>query len=319
VPAGLVEYLSLTPAQRQADYRTRVEKAAHDRPEDVAAQLAYLKLLLSEQKVEGAAAAAKRLAALKPPQTALSDGAHALMEAKQYLLARDFFEKAAAAGPHPADVDLGLALAEFRANGAKAGLELLARVPGADRKGDYYMARAQMLEAQGKTQDVISSIGESLRTEPQRPDLYREAIALLAKPGREAEALRITADGARRMPDNREAQLLRATTLEFARHSEDAERLFAEIQDRWPEWSAVWAAHGMVLASHRNYKEAQQALETAVALGADVPEVHFFLAEAYAASGKKQESAAERAKAPAGGTQADYMGRLFRGEIVISR
>ena len=40
VPAGLVEFLGLSPEQRRADYRSRVEKAVRDHPDDAAAQLA---------------------------------------------------------------------------------------------------------------------------------------------------------------------------------------------------------------------------------------------------------------------------------------
>lgn len=50
VPAGLVEYLSLTPDQRRADYRVRVEKAVRENPGDAAAQQRYRTLQLEEGK-----------------------------------------------------------------------------------------------------------------------------------------------------------------------------------------------------------------------------------------------------------------------------
>ena len=43
VPAGLVEFLGLSPVQRRADYRSRVEKAVGEHPDDPAPQLAWLK------------------------------------------------------------------------------------------------------------------------------------------------------------------------------------------------------------------------------------------------------------------------------------
>ena len=66
VPAGLVEFLGMSPVQRRADYRGRVEKAVRDRPDDAAAQLAWLKLLLEDGNVEQAQALGHRIAELKP-------------------------------------------------------------------------------------------------------------------------------------------------------------------------------------------------------------------------------------------------------------
>ena len=48
VPGGLVDYLSLTPEQRRADYRARVEKLVREHPADSAALVTYLRLLLEE-------------------------------------------------------------------------------------------------------------------------------------------------------------------------------------------------------------------------------------------------------------------------------
>ncbi len=67
VPAGFVEFLSLTPAQRRADYRGRVEKAVREKPDDIAAQLAYLKLLLEDLEFAQAEAVVRELDALKVP------------------------------------------------------------------------------------------------------------------------------------------------------------------------------------------------------------------------------------------------------------
>ena len=83
VPAGLVEYLALTPEQQKADYRARVEKAYRESPEDPTAQLHYLKLLLEEGK--DPSAVARRLAGTK---VALEAG-RALVDARQWALAKE--------------------------------------------------------------------------------------------------------------------------------------------------------------------------------------------------------------------------------------
>jgi len=112
-------------------------------------------------------------------------------------------------------------------------------------------------------------LGRALHAAPERPDLYLGAVALLVKRGQAPEALRIIQEGARTLPENREILLREATTLEFAHSASDAEHLLSEVQTRWPEWSGVWLAHGIILATHRHYEEARQVLEMAVTLGAN--------------------------------------------------
>ena len=42
VPGGLVDYLALSPEQRRADYRMRLQRAVREHPEDAAMQVAYI-------------------------------------------------------------------------------------------------------------------------------------------------------------------------------------------------------------------------------------------------------------------------------------
>jgi tetratricopeptide (TPR) repeat protein len=303
VPAGLVEYLSLTPEQRHADYRARVEKAIRDRPEEPDVQVAYLKLLLEDGNADGNAdrveTATRRLASLKPGAAVLADAGRALLAANHYALARDLLRQAAAAGPGAGDVELDLAIATFHAAGAAAGavagLEVMDGIPKSGRGAGYYLARAQMLDASGKFPAAAAALDQALRADPKQPDLYRQAIALLARGGRAPEALRLMDEAARTLPDDREILLLKATTLEFARQSPQAERLLMDIRNRWPEWSAVWLAHGMILHTHQRYEEARHALETAVELGARSPETYFYLADCELHSGPSRKDAAEAA------------------------
>lgn len=291
VPAGLVDYLSLTPEQRNADYRARAEKAVREHPEDPEAELVYLKLLITNGSAEQVAAAARRIAALKPAADVLADAGHALLAANRYALARDLLQLAAA-GPHAGDVDLNLAVATSHAAGAKAGLDLLDRIAEPGRSGDYYIARAQMLDASGRPAESDSAIEQALRAAPERPDLYRQAVAILVKQGKSSEALRSIEEGSRVLPGDREVLLLKATTLEFAHRSDDSGKLLGEIQNRWPEWSSVWVAKGIILAAHQRYEEAGQALEAAVSLGARNSETYFFLADCTLRAGKKDAAEA---------------------------
>lgn len=201
VPAGLVEYLSLPPEERHAEFRTRVEKAVHDRPDDPAAQLEYLKLAIEDG---GAVApAARRIAAMKPGAILLAQAGRALLAASYYRLARTLLEQAAATG---GDVSPGLALATLHTSG------------GAIDAGA-----------------IEKALGESAK----RSGLYLQETAFLVKLNRAQEALRLIDVAARTLPENREILVMKATTLDFAGQNDDAGHLLIEIRTQWPEWSAA--------------------------------------------------------------------------------
>ncbi len=290
VPAGLVDYLSLTPEQQRADYRTRVEKAVAANPQDAAAEARYLQLLLDDGKAGEAVAVARRIADLKPDASVLAGAGRALLEARQYTAARELLERAAADRPS-ADVRLNLALAAFHAGGADAGLLQLDHVPEAERGGDFYLARAQMMDAAGRSQDAAAALRQALRAAPQRTDLYWQAAALMTKNGQTAEALRLLDRAA---PD-REILLAKATTMELAGRTQEAERLLNQVQNRWPEWPAGWVAQGIVLASRGRFEEARQTLQTAFALGAHSAEAWSALADCSLRSVPKRLDAAQAA------------------------
>jgi tetratricopeptide (TPR) repeat protein len=290
VPLGLVEYLSLAPEQQRADYRARVEKAVAGNPEDAAAEARYLQLLLDDGKAGEAAAVARRIAGLKPDAAVLAGAGRALLEAKQYTAARELLDRAAAESPS-ADVRLNLALAAFHAGGPADGLRQLDRVPEAERGGDFYLARAQMMDAAGRSQDAAAALEQALRAAPKRADLYWQAAALLTKNGRAAEASRLLD---RAGPD-REIVLAKATTMELAGRTQEAGRLLNQVQNRWPEWPAGWVAQGIVLESRGRFEEARQTLETAFALGAHSAEAWYALADCSLRSVPKRIDAAEAA------------------------
>ena len=243
VPAGLVEFLGLTPVQRRADYRGRVEKAVHDHPQDASAQLAWLKLLVEDGKAEEAAGVAHRIAEMKPGAGVLAEGGRALLGARQFLPAKEMLAAAAAASP-PADVGLDLAI-----------------------------ANAQVLDTAGQHDDAIAAMRQALAGAPLRVDVCWQAAGLLVRNRRVPEALQLF-EGA----TDSEMLVMKAVLLELAGQSAAAASLMDELQNRRPEWFAVWVARGVMLAAHNQASESRRALETAVALGARSPEVRDLLA-----------------------------------------
>jgi tetratricopeptide (TPR) repeat protein len=243
VPAGLVEFLGLSPEQRRADYRGRVEKAVRDHGDDAASQLAYLKLLLEDGKVIQARAVAHRIAELNPGAGVLAESGRALLQGKLYAPAKEMLTAAAAATP-PADVAVDLGI-----------------------------ANAQVLDAAGQHEEAIGAIRRALAGAPSRPDVYWQAAGMLLRNQRIPEALHLFEGAA-----DPEMLLMKAVLLELAGQGAEAGALLNEVQERRPEWLAVWVARGFMQASRNKAGEARKSLETAVALGAQSPEVRDLLA-----------------------------------------
>jgi len=267
-----VDYLSLTPAQRRADYRRRVERLVREHPEDAAAQLTWLRLLVEEGESPQAVEVARKIVALKPPASVLADAGRALLEARQYAPAQEVLAKAAGSSPE-AGIELDLAIAAFHADGPAEGMRQLDHVPESARAGDYYLARAEMLDASGDASAVASTLEQAVRASPREAGVYRQVCVFLLRKGRTSDALRASDQAMQSLPGDREAMLLRAVVLERATRTEEAERLLEQVQNRWPEWPASWLADGIILGTHGQRGPAAAALRTAMALGANSEEV----------------------------------------------
>jgi tetratricopeptide (TPR) repeat protein len=147
-----------------------------------------------------------------------------------------------------------------------------------DRKGDYYLLRAQILDSLGKTQDAVDALNLGMRAAPTRSDLYLQAAGFLLKHNLLREALSLLDQASRVLPDDRELPLARVVTLELLRRETDAQKLLAEIQARWPKWDRAYQLKGILLEIQLKSAEARQALDTAISLGANTPEVYYYKA-----------------------------------------
>jgi cellulose synthase operon protein C len=278
VPGGLVDYLSLSPEQRRANYLARVERQVRLHPDDAQANVNYLRLLLEDGAADRAAETARKIAALKPPAAALADAGRALLEARQYGPARELLEQAAKAAPS-AGLQLDLAIAAFHESGPAEGARLLDRIPDSGRGGDYYLARAEILEASGASQEAAKAVDRALSATAVQPRLYMRVCVILLHAGHTEDALRISAAAMEAFAQDREILLLRAVILEKAGRIAEAEPLLQRIENRWPEWPDAWTADGIVLGTQGRRDRAGAALRTAVSLGAPGQEVKAYLDE----------------------------------------
>jgi tetratricopeptide (TPR) repeat protein len=204
-PAGLVDFLGLSPEEQWARYRAGVERTVAKNPDNAEAQVRYLQLLLGDGKVEEAMAVPGKLAALHPSAALTAEAASALVAAEQYPAALHLLES----GGTPA-ATLDFAIATFHISGAPAGLLALDRIPSSARDGDYHLARAEMLLAAG--QDDHGELELALTNGPTRPDLYRQTALLLLSKQRTTDAHRLLKVGINVLPENAELQTFETNT-----------------------------------------------------------------------------------------------------------
>lgn len=216
-----------------------------------------------------------------------------LLEAGAYKNAEDFLGPAASVSAC-CKVQTELAIATSHAQNPQAGLAKLDNIPESQRTGDYYLARAEMLDAAGQFEQAAAALNNGFRAEPKRVDLYRQAVMFLVKNDRVRQAVSVVEAGARMLPEEKEMLLLKATTLELAGKTDEAERLLDNIQRRWPEWPNAWLTKGIILETYKKYDEARQMVEKAVALGARSSEAYFYLAESLLYTSPERIDAAQK-------------------------
>jgi tetratricopeptide (TPR) repeat protein len=144
------------------------------------------------------------------------------------------------------------------------------------RNGDYYLLRAEILDAQGKLPEAAAALNQGMRAAPTRANLYYGAAGFLLKHKQYQEAKTLLEQASRVLPNDRELQLAQVVTLYLLRHTPEAESLLDKIQARWPEWGQVYLLKGILLEIALKSAEAKQALETAIALGAKTPEAYYY-------------------------------------------
>ncbi|HEY7212358.1 MAG TPA: tetratricopeptide repeat protein [Bryobacteraceae bacterium] len=89
-PAGLLDFLSLSPEEQLLRYRTGVERTVQKNPDNLQAELQYMRLLLDDGKTATALSVARKIASLKPAPALAREAEQALVAAEQYDAAKQF-------------------------------------------------------------------------------------------------------------------------------------------------------------------------------------------------------------------------------------
>ena len=273
---GLIDYLSLPPAGQRARYLANLREQCAADPRNMHLKVSLARELLAQGQTGEALQTFRQLTPASLDAALLADCGRLLLEFNQSELAREFLEPALAKAPSTDAARLDLAIAIYRLQTPAAALLELDKTNPADRKGDYYLLRAQLLDALGKFPEAADALNHGIQTAPTRPELYLQAAGFLLKHKRYDQALTLLEQASRILPDNRDLLLAQAVTLAIIPRDEEAQKILAKIQARWPEWDRPYLLNGIILEIQLRSEEAKQMLETAIALGADTPETYYY-------------------------------------------
>ena len=247
-------------------------------PRDPSLRVRLGKELLAEGKTAEALQAFREVLTLTSEANILAECGKALLGGEQYDAAREFLERAVAADVSASDARLDLAIAAFYVAGPEAGLAELGKVPAGQRRGDYFLLRAQILDAQGRPDEARESLNRGFRAAPTRPDLYFQAALFLIKHEQYQPAVDLLQQALRVIPDEPKLLLTEAIAYGLMDWQEESRKLLTEIESRWPEWSQPYLIDGIILSRHAKFAEAKPLLETAVALGFNNVAAYYSLA-----------------------------------------
>lgn len=257
---GMIESASLPQAERTRRELERLRRDAKAHPDDPELQLHLAELLFADGRVqEGSTEFGVLLASNAGPQLWHQAGTF-LLGVEQYRLAREFLERASAG---EAAANLDLAMAVFHDAGAAEALQILERVPAGDRSGDYYLLKARILDAAGRSAESEQVLELGLPLVASRPQISRDAALLLVRHNRTPAAIDLLNRTAGSSPD---LSLTKAAILGLSGQTAAAEKILKEIESEWPEWDRPYLAHGLLL-ERAQPREAARKLRTAAALG----------------------------------------------------
>ena len=266
---GLFDFLNLSPTEQNAKYLDSVRAAVAKNPHDVLLETRLAKVLLERGGTDEAVSIFQSILAAGADNDTLADCGRTLVQQEQYQLAMDFLQKV----PNPG---LDLIIALFHTAGAEAALEKLDNVPDGQRDGDYYLLRAQVLDSAGKSVEAADSLNRSIRSSPTRADMYLQAAEFLVKHGHSEQAADMLEQATRLVPDAAELWMDRALILALVKRYDEALKVLARIESRWPEWSLAYLVNGILMEKQLKPAEAKQMLDMAISLGSRQADAYYF-------------------------------------------
>jgi tetratricopeptide (TPR) repeat protein len=275
---GLFDFLKLPPAEQEARYLATLQKWIAVRPNDPLLKARWGKALLAEGQTGKGLAAFREVAKLTSDPKILEDCAQVLIQHQQYLLARDLLEPVTAANPAAFDARLDLAIATFHSSGPQAGLAELDKTPPEHRQGDYYLLRAQILDAMGNPAEATEDLNRGFRAAPTRSDLYFQAALFLIKHNQYHQAVAMLQQSVRVVPNAPQLLLTEAIAYELLQQNENSQKILTEIEARWPEWGEAYLINGIMLETRLRSTPARLQLQTAIALGERTAKAYYYLA-----------------------------------------
>jgi len=295
LPAASPDILSLDPAGRTSASVAALRELAAANPTHWQLRFRLGEELLAEGNVPEALEAFQQIKDSTLGGIASAECGRALLNAGQYKAAREFLKSAVEAEPSNTLRRVDLALAVFRDAGPESALSELDKTPAPARQGDYYLLRAQLLDALRRPQEAAEALHRGIQSSPTRSDLYLQAALFMVDHNQVQEMLDFLAKADRVVANNPQLELTRAIGHALLHQDDQAAAVLAKMESRWPEWYLPYLVHGVLLAYRIRGAEAKPLLETAIALGAHKAMAYYHLAFALITSEPENFAGAQAA------------------------
>jgi Flp pilus assembly protein TadD len=279
---AMIRSAGLPAAERIQQDIERLRKDAADHADDPQLELNLACLLFTAGKTGEAEAEFRVLLRSNAETKIWSEAGNFLLANEQFVLSRQFLERAAAAD---ASVNLDLATAVFHEEGPESALKVLDNTPADERPGDYWLIKAKILDAAGRSTEGTRALETGLHLPVGRPQVVKDTTLLIVQHDRGDAALEFLEKNTRGDPD---LLLTRAMLLTLVNRQDAAEKALKDIEAAWPEWDRPYVVHGLLVEKSQP-KIAKQKIETALALGSQELSARCALARMAQASGSAPE------------------------------
>ncbi|HEY3940804.1 MAG TPA: hypothetical protein VGL97_25480 [Bryobacteraceae bacterium] len=253
-----------SPGEQRTRYIEALRRELVADPENPPLHLALASALLSESHT-GEAVAELRSASRSSGDPAIQARCgRELLKAGHPAAAAEFLRSAAVATVPSDDLLYDLAVAEFHAAGAGEALAALDRIPEGKRSVEYYLLRAEILDASDRSAEAVAWLVKAQAFQcpgDARPEFYLEWSSMLLLHERGRDALEVLLLGEKAFPRQRELLLGEAVVNLSQGDSGAASRILAGLERQWPEWSRLHLVKGAILANRGNVPGALNAFK----------------------------------------------------------